>query len=77
LAELRVEGKVLEAALASHRLHADAPRRRVDVEIQCDGLAVVAHAVERTAHVVDEEAARARLVHQIHHSRGDAVDVGH
>src|SRR6185503_1543630 len=77
LAELRMKRKALEAALASHGLHADAPRRRVDVEIQRHHLAVVAHAVERPAHVVDEQALRSRLVHQVHHSRGDTLDVGY
>ena len=76
LAELRVEGKALEAALAAGGLHADAPLRIVDVEVERDGLAVVADAVERATHVVDEQPPRGRLVFKVHHPRRHTVDVG-
>ena len=74
--ELWVEGEALEPALATGGLHRVCPVRGVDIEVERNGFAVVAHAVERPAHVADEQPARARLVNKVHHPRRDAVDVG-
>ena len=75
LIELRVKREALEAPLVAHRLHGHAPPRVADIEKLGYALAVVADAVEQAAHVVDEHAARARLVDEQHHARRLPIDV--
>jgi hypothetical protein len=70
------ESKALEAPLEVGGLHLDAPILGVQVEVELDGLAVVADGVKRAAHVVDEQAARSGLVEQEHHAGGLAGKVG-
>src|SRR5262245_37141065 len=76
LVELRVEGKALETAFATLRLHAVVPLRVVDIHVERDGAAVGTDAIQRAAHVVHEEVTRARLLGEQHHARGNAIDVG-
>ena len=75
LTELRMEGEALEAGFAASGLDTDLPLRIVDVDVPGDRPAVVADRVDRTAHVVDEDAARARLIDQAHHARGLSIDI--
>jgi hypothetical protein len=70
-----MEREALKAAFPTHRLHRRAPAGRVQVEIWLDGPAVIADPVEETAHVVDEQAACARFIHEEHHAGGFAADV--
>jgi hypothetical protein len=71
-----VKREALESALTPGGLDAHAPARVVDVHVLGDGRAVVADAVEWPAHVVDEEAAGARLVDEQHHAGWLAPGVG-
>ena len=70
-----MEGEALETALAAGRLDLERPARGGEIEIRRDGPAVVADGVDDAAHVVDEQAAGARLIDQPHHARGLAIDV--
>src|SRR5262245_35800024 len=56
--ELGMEGEALNAALGALRLYADTRIGRIRVEIFGYGLAIVAHAVQRSAHFVHETPAR-------------------
>jgi hypothetical protein len=73
--ELRVKSEALEAALVVLRLHRHGPLRIVDVDVRRHDLAVLAEAVERTAHVVHEQPASARFAGEQHHPHRRA-DVG-
>ena len=69
-AELRMEREALKSALVALRVDVDAPLRVVDVEIERHGLAVARNRVQRSAHVVDEQPPRARLVDEQHRPGG-------
>jgi hypothetical protein len=67
--------KALEAPLTALRLHIVAPARVVDVDVFGDRTAVGADAIQRPAHVIHEQGARARFLDEQHHSRWHTLDV--
>ena len=75
LTEQRMEGEALHSRFSATRLHTDFPSWIIDVDVLHDRLAIVADTVERAAHVVDEDATRARLIDQSHHPCGRSIDV--
>ena len=70
-----MEGEALKPALAATRLDVELRVWGGEVEIPGDGLPVVADRVQQAAHVVDEQAARPRLIDEEHHARRLLVDV--
>src|SRR5262249_11167912 len=50
-------GKALEATLRVHELDRISPSRVVQIQIRCDGLAIVAEPVEHALHRIDEHPA--------------------
>ena len=70
-----MENKTLHAPFPAGRFDGDLPALGVDVEIPGHGLAVVADAVQRAAHIIDEHATRAGLIDQQHHARRLALQI--
>jgi len=73
--ELRVEREALQPALATLRLHGDAPLRVAEVEVLAHRSAVLTKNVQQAMHVAHEQAPpRPWLLDHGHRARGERDD---